>query len=359
MSKSGFFICGGIFDLEKKERTLLELEKRMEENNFWDDNASARKIIEDANALRVWTLPYHEIKRRFENVEAILPEASSLKEDELIKELLQELFQIEKALSSLELKRMLSGELDNKDCFLSINAGAGGTESCDWVSMLARMYQRWAEKKGWKVELIDRVAGDVAGEKSIMFKFAGPYAYGYAKAEKGVHRLVRISPFDSGGRRHTSFASVDVIPEITDEITIEIRPADLRIDTFRSSGAGGQHVNVTDSAVRMTHLPTGIVVSCQNERSQIQNRETCLKILRSKLYEKEVLEREESLKKIGGEKKEIAWGSQIRSYVFQPYLLIKDNRTGYESGNIQAMMDGDLLDEFIEAYLKEFGGAND
>jgi len=249
---------------------------------------------------------------------------------------------------------MLSGELDNKNCYLTINAGAGGTEACDWALMLSRMYQRWAAHRQWKVEVIDTVEGDVAGIKSITLKFSGSFAYGYSKSEKGVHRLVRISPFDSNAKRHTSFASIDVTPEITDDIIIDIRPEDVRVDTYRSSGAGGQHVNKTDSAVRLTHLPSGIVVSCQTQRSQVQNKETCYQMLRSKLYEIEVTERENALKTIGGEKKEIAWGSQIRNYVFQPYTLVKDTRTKVESGNIQAVMDGDL-DLFVNAYLKEFG----
>ena len=220
--------------------------------------------------------------------------------------------------------------------------------------MLSRMYQRWGDRRGWKVEIVDTVDGDVAGIKSITLKLSGPFAYGYAKSEKGVHRLVRISPFDSNAKRHTSFASVDVSPEISDDIVIDIRPEDIRIDTYRSSGAGGQHVNKTDSAVRITHLATNVVVTCQNQRSQVQNKETCFKMLRSKLYEMEVLERENALKSLGGEKKEIAWGSQIRNYVFQPYTLVKDTRTKFESGNIQAVMDGEI-DGFVNAYLKEFG----
>lgn len=327
----------------------------MGDPEFWDDNAKAQAVIAEANALKGWTVPYSEIKTRFDGVESLLPEACEMEDDSLINELLEELSKIEKELEALEVRRMLSGEMDEKACFLSINAGAGGTEACDWALMLSRMYHRWAEKRDWKIEVVDSVDGEVAGIKSITLKFIGPFAYGYAKAEKGVHRLVRISPFDSGNRRHTSFASVDVTPEITDDIQIEISPSDIRVDTFRASGAGGQHVNVTDSAVRITHVPTGIVVSCQSERSQLQNRETCLKLLRSKLYEKEVMEREESIRAMGGEKKEIAWGSQIRNYVFQPYTLVKDTRTHYESGNIQAMMDGELLDDFIIAYLKEFG----
>jgi len=271
-----------------------------------------------------------------------------------LQELLDELKVIDQSLNDQEVRKMLSGELDNKNCYITINAGAGGTEACDWVLMLSRMYQRWAAKREWGVEIIDTVDGDVVGIKSITLKFSGDFCYGYAKSEKGVHRLVRISPFDSNSKRHTSFASVDVTPEITDDIIVEIRPEDIRVDTYRSSGAGGQHVNKTDSAVRITHAQSGIVVSCQTQRSQLQNKESCLKMLRSKLYELEVNAREKSLKSMGGEKKEIAWGSQIRNYVFQPYTLVKDTRTKAESGNIQAVMDGEL-DQFVNAYLKEYG----
>lgn len=326
----------------------------MTASTFWDDNSKAQTLIAECNKIKAWTEPAMALKRSFEDVKALLPEAIDAGEEALSNELFQELDRIEKELAALEVRKMLSGELDNKNCYLSINAGAGGTEACDWVLMLSRMYQRWASKKAWKVELVDTVDGDVAGIKSITYKFEGPFAYGYAKAEKGVHRLVRISPFDSNAKRHTSFASVDVTPEITDDIQIELRPEDIEVDTYRASGAGGQHVNKTDSAVRMTHVPSGIVVSCQTQRSQIQNRESCLKMLRSKLYEKEVEARENALKTLGGEKKEIAWGSQIRNYVFQPYTLVKDTRTKVESGNINAVMDGEI-DEFVNAFLKEFG----
>ncbi len=326
----------------------------MESPSFWEDNDAAQKVIEEVNQLKAWTVPYKELKERFENVGALLPEAEAANEAELVADLVAELDAVDSALGELEVRRMLSGEMDAKNCYLEINSGAGGTEACDWALMLSRMYQRWGAKRGWKVDVLDSVDGDVAGVKSMTLKFTGPFAYGYAKAEKGVHRLVRISPFDSNAKRHTSFASVDVTPEITDDITIDIRPEQLRVDTYRASGAGGQHVNKTDSAVRITHLPTGIVVSCQSERSQIQNRETCMKLLRAKLYEKEVSEREAMIKDMSGEKKEIAWGSQIRNYVFQPYTLVKDTRTKYEVGNIQGVMDGDL-DGFINAYLKEFG----
>lgn len=326
----------------------------MEGSQFWEDNDKAQKVIEESKTLKAWTVPYSDLKRRFNDAKDLLPEAYEMGDEELIGELVKELEHIDKGLSDLEVRKMLAGELDGKNCYLSINAGAGGTEACDWALMLSRMYQRWAALREWKVEIVDTVEGDVAGIKSVTLKFSGDFAYGYAKSEKGVHRLVRISPFDSNAKRHTSFASVDVSPEISDEIAIDIRPDDLRIDTYRSSGAGGQHVNKTDSAVRITHLPTGIVVSCQNQRSQLQNKETCFKMLRSKLYEMEVIEREKAMKDLGGEKKEIAWGSQIRNYVFQPYTLVKDTRTKVETGNIQAVMDGEI-DDFVNAYLKEFG----
>jgi peptide chain release factor 2 len=326
----------------------------MEASDFWGDNSAAQKIIAECNDLKAWTIPYHEVKQRFENVKSLLPEVDEAEDAEFFAQLVAELNRVDKSLSELEVRRMLSGELDSKNCFLSINAGAGGTEACDWALMLSRMYQRWGAKRGWKVEVLDSIDGEVAGLKSTTLKFTGSFAYGYSKSERGVHRLVRISPFDSNARRHTSFASVDVTPEIDDDIQIEINPEHLRIDTYRASGAGGQHVNKTDSAVRMTHFPTGIIVSCQSERSQIQNRETCLKMLRAKLYEKELNERESKLKEMAGEKKEIAWGSQIRNYVFQPYTLVKDTRTKHEVGNIHAVMDGDL-DDFVNAYLKEFG----
>lgn len=327
----------------------------MAEPGFWDNSEAAQEVISEVNALKAWTIPCSKAKSDFEAVNEMLPEALEMGDSELVEELMAELGTLEAAVEDLELRRMLSGELDQKSCFLQVNAGAGGTESCDWAEMLYRMYQRWASARGWKVETVDRIEGEVAGIKSATFRFEGPFAYGYTKAEKGVHRLVRISPFDSQARRHTSFASVDVSPEITDDISVEIRPEEIRIDTYRASGAGGQHVNKTDSAVRITHEPTGIVVSCQSQRSQMQNKETCMRMLRSKLYEKEVMERQEKIGELKGEKMEIAWGSQIRSYVFQPYTLVKDNRTGVESGNIQAVMDGDI-DLFVNAYLKEYGG---
>ncbi len=326
----------------------------MEDPHFWEDSASAQKCVTECNELKSWTLPFQEVSTRFLLLKEIYPEAEATKDQAFLEELQQEMDLIEKRLGTLELRKMLSKEMDHNSCYLSINAGAGGTEACDWAEMLGRMYQRYAVRKGWKVDIIDRVDGEVAGVKNITFRFTGNDAYGLCKSEKGVHRLVRISPFDSNAKRHTSFASVDITPIIDEEIVVELKPEDLRIDTFRASGAGGQHVNRTDSAVRITHLPTGIVVSSQSERSQLQNKETCMKMLRSKLYEKEVLEREAALEQMGGEKKEIAWGSQIRNYVFQPYTLVKDTRTKCETGNIQAVMDGEI-DDFVAAFLKEFG----
>lgn len=325
----------------------------MEVPDFWENSQEAQKVIDETNQLKLWVVPYKEVKERFDNLKVLLPEVNAQEEPAFYQELLAELARIHKLLEELEVRKMLSGELDHKNCYLSINSGAGGTEACDWALMLSRMYQRWAAKKGWKVDTLDSVDGEVAGIKNITFRIEGPFAYGYCKAEQGVHRLVRISPFDSNARRHTSFASVDITPEIDEDIQIEIRPDEIRIDTYRASGAGGQHVNKTDSAVRITHLPTGITVSCQSERSQMQNKETCMKLLRAKLYEKEYQERESKIKEMSGEKMEIAWGSQIRNYVFQPYTLVKDTRTDYQVGNIEAMMDGELLDEFIHAFLKE------
>lgn len=320
---------------------------------FWENQDEAKKIIETLRVLKAWAVPYKELERRCRDLLELLPEAMALEDDILLEDLRQELQVLDGMCSDLEIKKMLSGERDASNCYLEINAGAGGTEACDWALMLSRMYRRWAAKRGWIVEELDSVEGDVAGIKSIVLKITGEFAYGYCKSEKGVHRLVRISPFDANAKRHTSFASVDITPEIADDIDIVIKPEEIRIDTYRASGAGGQHVNKTDSAVRITHIPTGIVVSCQSERSQLQNKETCFKMLKAKLYDVAVQERKETLETIGGEKKDIAWGSQIRNYVFQPYTLVKDARTKHESGNVSAVMDGDL-DEFVYAYLKEF-----
>ncbi|ADI51136.1 Bacterial Peptide Chain Release Factor 2 (RF-2) [Chlamydia trachomatis A2497] len=331
------------------------MEQQAVQDGFWDDVVRAGKISERIARLKQQLSEFNELKNKVSAIQFFLEDEESSKDLEMQKELEKEFVFCEKKITEWETLRLLSGELDRNSCFLSINAGAGGTESCDWVEMLLRMYMRWASSHSWRIEVIDRLDGEVAGIKHITLKLVGEYAYGYAKAESGVHRLVRISPFDSNAKRHTSFASVEVFPEIDDKIEVEIRPGDIRIDTYRSSGAGGQHVNVTDSAVRITHFPTGIVVSCQNERSQIQNREACMNMLRARIYQKLLQERLEKQNIDRKNKKEISWGSQIRNYVFQPYTLVKDVRTGYEVGNIQAMMDGELLDAFIKAYLVDYG----
>ena len=321
--------------------------------SFWDNAEEAKQAIHENNELKSWTDPLESLLKRVDDVISLAPEAAG--DSSFLQELTEELSRIDTQLTEVEIRRMFSGEMDASSCFLSINAGAGGTEACDWVSMLLRMYERWASRRGWKAEVIDVLPGEVAGVRNVTLHIEGQFAYGYAKAEKGVHRLVRISPFDANARRHTSFAAVDVTPEVTEDVKIEIRPEDLKIDTYRASGAGGQHVNKTDSAVRILHIPSGIIVSSQSQRSQIQNREACLKLLKSKLYEREMEERRQKLAAMSGEKMDIAWGSQIRSYVFQPYTLVKDTRTKYEIGDVQSVMDGNI-DPFIHAYLKEFGG---
>lgn len=325
----------------------------MQEGSFWLDAEKAAKVVAEVKLLKSWVVPYRQAESKVSDLLALVDDLDPSDKD-FFDFFEKELLFAEKQIEELEVRKMLSGQMDSKNCYFTINSGAGGTESCDWVSMLSRMYQRWMASHDWKVEVLDFVEGDVAGLKSITFKVEGPYAYGFCKAERGVHRLVRISPFDSNAKRHTSFASVDVSPDIDEDIEIEIRPEDIRIDTYRASGAGGQHVNKTDSAVRITHLPTGIVVSCQSERSQLNNKDSCFKMLKARLYEKQQLERQSQLESLAGEKKEIAWGSQIRNYVFQPYTLVKDTRTKYESGNVDDVMDGNL-DPFVIAYLKEFG----
>lgn len=293
-----------------------------------------------------WEEAYQELISLKELVELVEEKDTGSQE-----EIAKELEKLEKKLGELEFRCLLGDQHDQSNAILSIHAGAGGTESCDWTSMLFRMYSRWAENRGFKVQVLDVLPGEEAGIKNVTILIKGNYAYGYLKSEAGVHRLVRISPFDANKRRHTSFASIDVIPEIEDDIEVKIEEKDLKIDTYRSSGPGGQHVNVTDSAVRITHIPTGIVVQCQNERSQYQNKATAMKILRARLFEVERKKKEEKIAKLYGEKQDIAWGSQIRSYVLHPYLMVKDHRTGYQTSNAQAVLDGGL-DGFIEAYLK-------
>lgn len=323
----------------------------MLEPNFWDDQQEAQKIINESNALKEMVNGYRELESQQEDLEVTYELAKEENDQELKEELEAELEGFTEKLNEYELQLLLNGPYDANNAILELHPGAGGTESQDWCSMLLRMYTRWGEKKGFKVETLDYLPGDEAGVKSVTLLFKGHNAYGYLKAEKGIHRLVRISPFDAAGRRHTSFVSCEVMPEIDDNIEVEIRPEDLRVDTYRASGAGGQHINKTSSAVRITHIPTGIVVSCQSERSQIQNREQAMKMLKAKLYQKEVEEKEKQLAEIRGEQKEIGWGSQIRSYVFHPYSMVKDHRTNVETGNVQAVMDGEI-DLFIDAYLR-------
>ncbi|MEK5390076.1 MULTISPECIES: peptide chain release factor 2 [Heyndrickxia] len=341
----------GSLDLENKEARIAELDEIMLEPNFWNDQQGAQKVINEANGLKDLVNEYKELVDTQENLELTHDLVKEEEDPDLRAELESELQELVTRLNEFELQLLLSEPYDKNNAILELHPGAGGTESQDWGSMLLRMYTRWGEKKGFKVETLDYLAGDEAGIKSVTLLIKGHNAYGYLKAEKGVHRLVRISPFDSSGRRHTSFVSCEVMPEFDDDIEIEIRTEDLRIDTYRSSGAGGQHINTTDSAVRITHIPTGVVVSCQSERSQIKNRETAMSMLKAKLYQREIEEKEKQLAEIRGEQKEIGWGSQIRSYVFHPYSMVKDHRTNTESGNVQAVMDGDI-DPFINAYLR-------
>ncbi len=319
--------------------------------NFWDDNDGAQKVIGELNGLKESVTRIQGLENQVEDIQVMMDLIAEENDASLIPDIKEGVKSLGDDLSNFELQLLLNNPYDKRNAILELHPGAGGTESQDWASMLLRMYTRWAEGHGYKVETLDYLPGDEAGIKSVTLLIKGHNAYGYLKAEKGVHRLVRISPFDASGRRHTSFASCDVAPEIDDDITIEIRSDELKIDTYRASGAGGQHINTTDSAVRITHIPTGVVVSCQSERSQIQNREHAMKMLRSKLYELKIREQEEEAAKMRGEQKDIAWGSQIRSYVFHPYSMVKDHRTGVETAVVQAVMDGEI-DQFIDGYLR-------
>jgi len=319
--------------------------------DFWDDMDKAQNILRQIKGIQSKIEDYNKLLSQYEDTVTLIEMAMEDYEEDIAGEAKREAGSFFERYEKMRISTLLDGEYDQNDVILSIHAGAGGTEACDWANMLLRMYTRWAEKQGYDLEVLDYLPGDEAGVKSVTLKIDGDNAYGYLKSESGIHRLVRISPFDSSGRRHTSFVSCDVIPQITDDVEVELSMEDVRIDTYRSTGAGGQHVNTTDSAVRMTHVPTGIVVQCQNERSQIQNRENALKMLRAKLFEKEEKERIEKLEGIRGEKKEIGWGSQIRSYVFHPYNMVKDHRTNEEVGNVDAVMDGSI-DVFINSYLK-------
>jgi len=347
-------ICGGIFDVPAKQQRIGELEEKMSAPGFWDDQTSAQKVIAEANQAKQSIEPVTKFQPKVDDLNALAELVDEAEEDEGVEylaELTQTTTALLRQLDDLEIQSFLSGPMDRNNAILSIQAGAGGTESCDWADMLYRLYSRWAERRGFKVEVLDLQPGEEAGISSASLRLEGPNAYGYAKAERGVHRLVRISPFDSNKRRHTSFSAVDVVAEVDDDIDLEIPPDELRIDTQRASGAGGQHVNKTESAIRITHLPTNIVVYCQSQRSQHKNKDQAMRQLKSKLYEKKLDEKRTEMERFYGEKGEIGWGNQIRSYVFQPYQMVKDLRTGVETGNVQAVMDGDI-DAFVNGWLR-------
>ena len=343
---------GGLFDVANKEQEIGALEHKISAPDFWNDQAAAQRVMKEVAALKTPLEYLFGLERRADDLTVLIDLAEEAEEREMLVESGKETADLEKLVNQFELQVLLSGRYDSFNAILTIHAGAGGTEAQDWAEMLQRMYIRWSERHNFKVEIMDFLAGDEAGTKSVTLAIRGPYAYGFLRPEMGVHRLVRISPFDASGRRHTSFAALEVMPEIDEDIEeIEIRPEDLRIDTFRAGGAGGQHINKTDSAVRITHLATGIVVGCQQERSQLQNRAVAMTMLRSKLVELKIEEQNKELAQVRGPQMEIAWGSQIRSYVFQPYQMVKDHRSQVEAGNVQAVMDGEL-DPFIYGYLQ-------
>lgn len=339
------------FDLPKLRARLGELEQQQTVDGFWNDQKQAQSVISEANGLRGRIVSVDDLQQQVADAAELLEMATEEEEESLFTDLEDQVKDLQAKVHELQLAVLLAGPHDQNNAIVNVHPGAGGTESQDWAAMLLRMYTRWAERRGYRVEILDYLPGEEAGLKSVTLLVSGALAYGYLRAEKGVHRLVRISPFDASGRRHTSFAAVEVMPEIGDSDQIDIKPEDLRVDTYRSSGAGGQHVNKTDSAVRFTHLPTGIVVQCQNERSQHSNRETAMRMLRSKLLTRQIEEAEAAFATLRGEVKDIAWGNQIRSYVFHPYSLVKDHRTDTEIGNVQAVMDGEI-DLFIDAYLR-------
>lgn len=343
-------LSGVIFDWAQKQERLSAIEKELSREDLWEDAPRAQVLLKEQKEIKAVTERISSLEERLQEGSLYLEMAQEEAEPEALKEAARLLQTLEQELNQLELEAILSGEHDQANALLSINAGAGGTESQDWAEMLLRMYLRWAEDNGYRCEILDQLTGEEAGIKSATISVNGPHAYGYLKGESGVHRLVRISPFDANKRRHTSFASIFVFPQIEEDIEVTIKDEDLRIDTFRSSSAGGQHVNVTDSAVRITHLPTGIVVTCQNERSQHKNKAVAMKVLRSRLYDHYQREQEEKFSKIAPEKKDIAWGSQIRSYVLAPYQMVKDHRTGAETSGVNAVLDG-KLEMFIQAFL--------
>ena len=339
------------FDISSLESKIIELETETNKPEFWEDLSNSTSILTQLKQYKNKVNKFNKIKEDLQNL-VDLNELLRLEEDiELAKDLLNNTSKLKKEIENLEIETLFSGKYDKNNAILTIHPGAGGTESHDWAQMLYRLYNKWASSNNFTLKELDLLEGEEAGIKSVTFLISGENAYGYLKSEMGVHRLVRISPFDAGGRRHTSFASVEVLPEITEDIEININPDDIRIDTYRASGAGGQHINKTSSAVRITHIPTNIVVSCQAERSQIQNKETAMRMLKSKLLELKEKEQKDKIEDLKGNQMDIAWGSQIRSYVFCPYTLVKDHRTGYETGNVQAVMDGEIND-FIFEYLK-------
>jgi peptide chain release factor 2 len=351
-SRKGSTISGGPFDIEAKEKEIAELEKASQKEDFWNDNENAQHVMREMSARKDIVSEWQELKDSCTSHEELLLLSEDEGDESVVKEIESEVAALARQVADLEFRKMLGNPEDSKNAILTIHPGAGGTESQDWAQMLMRMYQRWIERQGFKCDILDFQAGDEAGIKSVSLEVKGNYAYGYLKAEAGVHRLVRISPFDANKRRHTSFASVFVYPEIDNTIEIDVDEKDLRIDTYRASGAGGQHVNKTSSAVRITHTPTGIVVQCQNERSQHRNKEAAMKMLMAQLYQKKLEEEQAERDKLENTKKEIGWGSQIRSYVFQPYNMVKDHRTNVETSNTTAVMDGDL-NEFIQAFLMQ------
>jgi peptide chain release factor 2 len=341
---------GCVFDVAGKEIEKNTLETRVLKDDFWSDPDAAREVLKRKSRLEEVISGWKERERVYRDLAQLFEMASEEGDEDTLRDISVDLSRLETGVRDDEFRLMLGAEEDRLNAIMNINAGAGGTEAQDWAEMLFRMYSRWAERKGYRMQVIDLLPGEEAGIKSASMTLEGPYAYGYAKAEIGIHRLVRISPFDAGARRHTSFASVFVFPEVSDEIVIDIDEGDLRIDTYRSTGAGGQHVNKTDSAVRITHIPTGIVVQCQNERSQHKNKSMAMKYLKSRLYERKLTEQRAKLDEMEKSKKDIAWGSQIRSYVIHPYKMVKDHRTSLETGNVTRVLDGDI-DDFIEAYL--------
>ncbi len=340
-----------LFDVAKLEIELAELENETSKPEFWNDSENTKKILAKIKKIKGKCTKYKKLEKEINNLIELSEMVKLEYDEEIVSEIVKSSKKQEKNLEKLELEILFSGKYDSNNAIITIHPGAGGTESQDWAEMIYRMYTRWATKNEYDVKELDYLEGEEAGLKSVTFEISGENAYGYMKSEKGVHRLVRISPFDAGGRRHTSFASVEVLPEITDDIEVNINADDLRIDTYRASGAGGQHINKTSSAVRITHIPTNIVVACQSERSQIQNRETAMRMLKSKLLDLKEQEHKEKIEDLKGEQKDIAWGSQIRSYVFCPYTMVKDHRTNYEVGNVAGVIDGDL-DGFMESYLK-------